>query len=128
LIEVLEHLYFDQAVEVLTLFYDVARPGTQLFLTTPNYRSAWPLIERALDFFQLVPKLDHDQHVTHFTKLRLLEACSAAGWSIRQLGGFNGLSPFVAPISENCALGLERFEYRLNHFLPLNILFCLCAK
>jgi 2-polyprenyl-3-methyl-5-hydroxy-6-metoxy-1,4-benzoquinol methylase len=48
-IEVIEHLYADQVVDVLSLFYKLANPGAQLFITTPNYRSAWPFIEWLLD-------------------------------------------------------------------------------
>jgi 2-polyprenyl-3-methyl-5-hydroxy-6-metoxy-1,4-benzoquinol methylase len=39
-IEVIEHLYEDQVAGVLSLFYKLANPGAQLFITTPNYRSA----------------------------------------------------------------------------------------
>src|ERR1044071_4407562 len=36
-IEVIEHLYENQVADVLSLFYNLANPGGQLFLTTPNY-------------------------------------------------------------------------------------------
>ena len=71
-IEVIEHLYEDQVAGVLSLFYKLANPGAQLFITTPNYRSAWPFIEWLLDRFGLVAKLDEAQHVTHFTKRKLV--------------------------------------------------------
>lgn len=127
-VEVLEHLYLEQAVAVLTLFHDVAASASQLFITTPNYRSTWPLIEKVLDLLHLVPKLDTDQHVTHFSRRRLIDACRKAGWSVTVVGGFNGLAPFLAPVSNAFALTWEKLEYRLRYFLPQNLLFCVCTK
>jgi 2-polyprenyl-3-methyl-5-hydroxy-6-metoxy-1,4-benzoquinol methylase len=127
-IEVVEHLYEHQVAEVLSLFYKLANPDAQLFLTTPNYRSAWPLIEWLLDRFALVAKLDEVQHVTHFTKRRLSAICERAGWRVRYVGTFNGLAPFIAPISRRLALGVEAIEFRFNRLLPQNLLFCLCTR
>jgi 2-polyprenyl-3-methyl-5-hydroxy-6-metoxy-1,4-benzoquinol methylase len=127
-IEVIEHLYEDQAAEVLSLFHQLIAPGGQLFLTTPNYRSAWPLIEWLLDRLALVATLDEAQHVTHFTKRKLRAMLSSAGWRVRHIGTFNGVAPFLAPISHRLALGLENFEFFCNRLLPENLLFCVCTK
>ena len=127
-IEVIEHLYDYQVADVLSLFYKLTNPGGQLFLTTPNYRSAWPLIERLLDRFALVAKLDKAQHVTHFTKRKLSAMCERAGWKVRHVGTFNGLAPFLAPISYRLALGLEKVEFLANRLLVQNLLFCLCTR
>ena len=127
-IEVIEHLYERQVADVLLLFHKLTNPGGQLFLTTPNYRSAWPLIEWLLDKFNLVAKLDEVQHVTHFTKRKLSAMCECAGWKVCHIGTFNGLAPFVAPISRRLALGLEQVEFLLNRALPQNLLFCLCTR
>jgi len=127
-VEVIEHLYEHQVADVLSLFYKLANSGGQLFLTTPNYRSTWPLIERLLDRYALVAKLDEAQHVTHFTKRKLGATCERAGWKVRRIGTFNGLAPFLAPISRRLALGMEKIEFLLNRALPQNLLFCLCTK
>jgi len=127
-IEVIEHLYERQVTEVLSLFHKLTAPGGQLFLTTPNYRSAWPVIECLLDRLALVATLDEAQHVTHFTKGRLREILSLAGWRVQDIGTFNGVAPFVAPISYRVALGLEKFEFLWNRLLPENLLFCLCTR
>jgi 2-polyprenyl-3-methyl-5-hydroxy-6-metoxy-1,4-benzoquinol methylase len=127
-IEVIEHLYEHQVADVLTLFYQLTNPGGQLFLTTPNYRSAWPLIEWLLDRFALVATLQEVQHVTRFTKGKLSNICQRTGWKITQVGTFNGFAPFVAPVSYNLALAMENVEFTLNRLLPLNLLFCLCAR
>lgn len=127
-IEVIEHLYEQQVAEILSLFYKLANPGAALFLTTPNYRSLWPVIEWLLDRSGLVAKMDEAQHVTHFTKRKLAAMCEEARWNISYLGSFNGIAPFVAPVSSRLALGLEKLEFRFNALLPLNLLFCLCSK
>lgn len=126
-LEVVEHLYAEQVSEALQLFKSISRPGGHLFITTPNYRSAWPVIEWTLDRLRLVPHLDEDQHITHFNKSRLKFACEETGWSVVRLGTFNGLSPFVAPLSYSAALGLERMEHA-QELLPGNLLFCVCRN
>jgi 2-polyprenyl-3-methyl-5-hydroxy-6-metoxy-1,4-benzoquinol methylase len=127
-IEVIEHLFERQVAGILSLFYKLTNPSGQLFLTTPNYQSAWPLIEWLLDRFDLVAKLDEAQHVTHFTKRKLSAMCERAGWRVRHIGTFNGLAPFLAPISRRFALGLEEIEFSLNRLLLQNLLFCLCTR
>ena len=114
--------------DVLSLFHKLTNPGGQLFLTTPNYRSAWPLIEWLLDRFGLVATLDEVQHVTHFTERTLSAMCERAGWKVRHIGTFNGLAPFLAPISRRLALGTESLEFSLSRLLPQNLLFCLARK
>ena len=127
-IEVIEHLYENQAADVLSLFHRVTNPSGQLLLTTPNYRSAWPLIEWLLDRFALTAKMDAVQHVTHFTGKKLVAMCEHAGWRVHHNGTFNGLAPFLAPISRRLALSVEKFEFSFNRLLPRNLLFCLCTK
>lgn len=127
-IEVIEHLYEHQVAEVLSLFHRLANPDARLFLTTPNYRSAWPLIEWLLDKFGLVATLDEVQHVTHFTGKKLVSMCEGAGWKICQIGTFNGLAPFLAPISHRFAFWTERAEYSYSHLLLQNLLFCECVR
>jgi len=127
-IEVIEHQYKHQAADILSLFYKLTNPGGQLFLTTPNYRSAWPLIEWALDRLRLAAKMDEVQHVTHFSKRMLSSMCERAGWKVRCIGTFNGLAPFLAPISRGLALGTEKIEFAFNRLLPQNLLFCVCTR
>lgn len=123
-LEVLEHLYEEQAVETLRLFATAAAPDAELLVTTPNARSAWPLIEWTLDRLHLVPTLDEAQHLTLFTRGSLTRAMHAAGWSVQEIGTFNGIAPFVAPISERLARAAERVELRTAGVMPYNLLYC----
>jgi 2-polyprenyl-3-methyl-5-hydroxy-6-metoxy-1,4-benzoquinol methylase len=123
-LEVLEHLYEEQAIETLRIFARAAAPGGHLFLTTPNSRSAWPVIEWTLDTLRLVPTLDEAQHLTLFNRVSLERACDAAGWKVVEMGTFNGVAPFLAPLSERLARSIERVELTARRWLPLNLLFC----
>jgi 2-polyprenyl-3-methyl-5-hydroxy-6-metoxy-1,4-benzoquinol methylase len=127
-LEVLEHMYEEQAVETLRLFARSARPGAELFVTTPNRRSAWPLIESGLDRLGLVPTLQEAQHLNCFTRGSLRRALHTGGWAVDEIGTFNGLAPFAAGISEPVALLLERVEFAGRHFLPLNLLYARATR
>jgi 2-polyprenyl-3-methyl-5-hydroxy-6-metoxy-1,4-benzoquinol methylase len=123
-LEVLEHLYEEQAIETLKLFARAAAPGAELFVTTPNARSAWPAIEWTLDRLQLVPTLDEAQHLTLFTRRTLQCAMAAGGWRVEAIGTFNGVAPFLAPLSERLARLVERVELGTSRFMPYNLLYC----
>lgn len=123
-LEVIEHLYHEQAIATLRLFAQAAAPGAELFLTTPNAHSAWPLIEWTLDRLHLVPTLDEAQHLTAFSKQTLAAACTLAGWDVVEIGTFNGFAPFLAPLSEGLATAMEQAEFRTRRVLPWNLLYC----
>ncbi|MBA3270020.1 MAG: methyltransferase domain-containing protein, partial [Acidobacteria bacterium] len=126
-LEVLEHMYEEQAIETLRVCAHAASPGARLFVTTPNARSAWPVIEWTLDQFHLVPTLDEAQHLTLFTRAMLQRAMSSAGWQVEDIGTFNGVAPFLAPASESLARGAERLEFATRRLLPWNLLYCRAA-
>ena len=123
-LEVLEHLYEQQAIETLRIFARAAAPGAELFITTPNARSAWPAIEWTLDTFGLVPTLDEAQHLTLFTRTTLARAMRAAGWAVQEIGTFNGVAPFLAPVAEALARTAERVEFATRKVMPYNLLYC----
>jgi len=127
-LEVLEHLYEEQAVEVLRLFAMAASRRAELLVTTPNANSAWPVIEWTLDRLHLVATLAEAQHVTIFTKRRLAQACTAAGWVVEEMGSFNGVAPFLAAAGEPLALATERLEFATRRILPWNLLYCRARK
>ncbi len=123
-LEVVEHLYLEQARDTLALFARASAPGATLFITTPNQRSAWPAIEWMLDRSGLVPTLDEAQHLTLFSRALLGRCCEDAGWRVEEIGAFNGLAPFVAPLGERVARTVEGAEFRARRYLPLNLLYC----
>src|SRR5688572_25654903 len=54
-IEVIEHIYPDQARATLRRFHQGLPAGGRLVVSTPNARSLWPAIEWTLDRLALVP-------------------------------------------------------------------------
>ena len=65
LIEVIEHLHPYEIRALMDGIVDLLHPGGKLVLTTPNYASAWPLIEVILNKVSDVSY--EEQHITKFT-------------------------------------------------------------
>lgn len=110
--EVIEHLSASEIQATLAEFHRVLQPGGVLWITTPNYRGLWPLIEYALDALHLTPRMGGDQHLSKFTRQSLAEALRASGFSVEQLGGFNFLSPWLAALSMRMSARLAKLEAR----------------
>ena len=105
-----------------------ASRGAVLAITTPNVRSPWPTVEWLLDRSGLVPVMDEAQHLTLFNRGLLRDCCERAGWRIEELGAFNGVAPFLAPISERGARLAERVEFAARSWLPANLLYCRASR
>lgn len=106
--EFIEHFPEVEAEALLLHLRSLAKPGGRLLLTTPNYRSAWPIIETALDLLQLAPRLRDDQHLCRFTPEKLTRFLKNSGWNLLELGSFNGIEPFLAAFSEDRARLMQR--------------------
>jgi hypothetical protein len=48
----------------------------------------------------------------------------AGGWEVDVMGSFNGIAPFLAPLSEGLARGVERVEFSTSSVMPFNLLYC----
>lgn len=65
-VEVIEHLTPEEIGKMLMAVAKLLRPGTgRLVMSTPNYTSAWPLLEALLNRFSDVDYTE--QHITKFT-------------------------------------------------------------
>ncbi len=109
-LEVLEHLAVSQIRVLLASIYECLRESGLLLITTPNYRSAWPLIEFSLDQLHLVPKLREEQHVTklHHRGLRCL--AESHGFELVTRRAICTLAPWLAPLSQRLGRGVRRLE------------------
>jgi 2-polyprenyl-3-methyl-5-hydroxy-6-metoxy-1,4-benzoquinol methylase len=111
-LEVIEHIDRDVNREILREFLRVVKPRGQLVLTTPNYRSPWPVIEFAMNTLRLVPEMPGGAHITKYHWDTLRASVVDAGFTVSRMGSFNHVSPFIAPLSPRWAERAYRWERR----------------
>jgi SAM-dependent methyltransferase len=99
--EVIEHLEAPQ-VSMLEATR-VLRPGGRLLVTTPNYRSFWPLMEWAVDRMNMAPKMAGEQHISKFHPASLQQLLAGCGLNVEYFGTMYNLSPFLSLVSQPLA-------------------------
>jgi 2-polyprenyl-3-methyl-5-hydroxy-6-metoxy-1,4-benzoquinol methylase len=105
--EVIEHL--EQPQISIREAARVLCPGGLLLITTPNYRSFWPIMEWAVDRLNMAPKMAGEQHISRFEPSSLNSLLTAAGLNIAYAGSIYKLSPFLSLISpERAGSQLQR--------------------
>lgn len=113
LIEVIEHLQPNEIRTLMDGIVDRLKPGGKLVLTTPNYASAWPLIEVLLNKVSEVSY--EEQHVTKFTYFNMERKLAKIYPDFHLY--FNAVdfkttthfvTPFLAGLSFDVARGLSR--------------------
>jgi 2-polyprenyl-3-methyl-5-hydroxy-6-metoxy-1,4-benzoquinol methylase len=112
LIEVIEHLTHDEVRSVLEHIADVLRPGGRLVLTTPNYASAWPVLEILIN--KLSDVSYEEQHITRFNyfnierKLASIWPDFASRFTVDLKTTSHFITPFLAGLSYEAAHRLSR--------------------
>jgi len=81
----------------------VLRPGGRLLITTPNYRSFWPLMEWAIDRLNMAPKMAGEQHISRFHPASLKQMLTEAGLKVEYSGSIYNFSPFLSLVSQEQA-------------------------
>jgi 2-polyprenyl-3-methyl-5-hydroxy-6-metoxy-1,4-benzoquinol methylase len=110
-IEVIEHLRPEDTSAFFAAIYGLLKPGGRLVLTTPNYRSFWPLLERLVSWISPVDY--REQHINPFDARRLVAAAEAAGFVAARAQTFFVVAPFVAALSTRAAATTLRWERQL---------------
>ncbi len=123
-LEVIEHIHEWQGLAMLKSFKNLLRPGGKVFLTTPNYRSLWPLIEYGMDHLTSAPKMQGDQHIAKYNAYKLTRLAKDAGFSISALATSCFLAPWMAPLSWRGAECMHRLETKSGIF-PGSIIVCI---
>jgi 2-polyprenyl-3-methyl-5-hydroxy-6-metoxy-1,4-benzoquinol methylase len=109
-LEVIEHVHPEQALEMLRIFHSRLAPGGRVYLTTPNARSAWPVLEWLLDTFGLAARMAGEQHVAAYSRRTLARLCEQAGFTIERLVTTCLFAPWLAPLSWRLAVSTHRLE------------------
>jgi len=108
IVEVVEHLSPADLDEVLRATIGRLRPGGKLVVTTPNFHSAWPLVEMLVN---RIGEVDYDvQHINRFTRPRLRQLLEDVGLKDVRVHPYLALAPFAAPIGWRRADALARLE------------------
>jgi SAM-dependent methyltransferase len=82
----------------------VLRPGGRLLVTTPNYRSFWPVMEWTVDRLNMAPKMGGEQHISKFYPSTLYSLMTESGLGVEYAGTIYGVSPFLALLSPKWAM------------------------
>ena len=84
------------------------RPGGKLVITTPNFHSAWPLVEAVLNRFG---EVSYDfQHINKFVPVLLEQLLRSHGLEQVRVEPFLFLAPFAASIRWELADRVAKLE------------------
>ncbi len=108
LVELIEHLDRPRIESLLYEAIRVLRPGGRLIVTTPNYASLWPLLEKAVN--ARTPVSYEYQHISFFTRRRLRDLLIGIGLSSVDVTTFMGASPFFAAVNWKLADRVQIIE------------------
>ncbi|HEX5836728.1 MAG TPA: class I SAM-dependent methyltransferase [Anaerolineales bacterium] len=95
--EVIEHLP-DPQVSIREAAR-VLRRGGRLLVTTPNYRSFWPIMEWAVDRLNMAPRMAGEQHISRYHPASLRRLLADCGLGLEYFGTIYNLSPFISLLS-----------------------------
>lgn len=108
LVEVIEHLELSYIEFLLGEAHRVLAPGGKIVITTPNYASLWPLLEKVVN--RLGEVSYEEQHLTFFNRGTLRALLQEVGYTDLKVTTFQGVSPFCAAISGSLADVMQKLE------------------
>jgi 2-polyprenyl-3-methyl-5-hydroxy-6-metoxy-1,4-benzoquinol methylase len=120
-LESIEHITKEQGLRLLKNVIPLLAPNGIMVLTTPNRKSAWPFIEKALDFFRLTPTLANDQHEHLYSMTELAALAEEAGFGVKEAYTINGIAPWLSFLGRDITNAIHRWESR-QHWLPGSIM------
>lgn len=122
LTEVIEHFAHQDYSKMLKKLNKVMKKNGKIFITTPNDKSIWPLLDFFLNgiqrYIQKVPTF-HERHLGHFDTKRLTRDVEKAGFKIERIGTMNAFSPFLFFLPEKTRDTLCVWESKHVSFGPL---------
>jgi 2-polyprenyl-3-methyl-5-hydroxy-6-metoxy-1,4-benzoquinol methylase len=120
MIELVEHLAVADAARLFAEARELLAADGILVVTTPNYRSLWPIIEWGVN---LVSPVSYErQHVNKYRRNRLISELVDAGYRSVTVTTAVGLAPFAAVFGPGPVRWLHALEARLGHLGCGNLL------
>ena len=120
MIELVEHLAVADAARLFAEARALLAADGLLIVTTPNYRSLWPLIEWGVN---LASRVSYEQqHVNKYRRNRLIAQLVEAGYRRVTVTTAVGLAPFAAVFGPRSARWLDALESRMGHLGCGNLL------
>lgn len=99
--EIIEHVTYKDALEMLGVFRSLLNPGGKLLISTPNYQSLWPVLEVLVNQFS---EVDYDhQHINKLDLKKSRRMLEEASFEVKEVLTQLVLSPFLAGISRKLA-------------------------
>ncbi|MFH1313227.1 MAG: class I SAM-dependent methyltransferase [Candidatus Eisenbacteria bacterium] len=126
-LELIEHVYHAQAQRMLSHFRSILTGNGSVFITTPNYRSPWPIIEWLMDKMKIAPQMDEHQHVERYNRRRLVDLCGRAGFTVETIATTSFLAPWIAPLSWAWAEKVNEMETGCRT-VPGCVIICVLRK
>jgi 2-polyprenyl-3-methyl-5-hydroxy-6-metoxy-1,4-benzoquinol methylase len=120
MIELVEHLAMADAAWLFAEARALLAADGILIVTTPNYRSLWPIIEWSVNRVSQVGY--EQQHVNKYRRKRLIAELLDAGYRSVTVTTTVGLAPFAAVFGPRPARWLHALEARLGHLGCGNLL------
>ena len=72
-------------------------PGGKILITTPNYHSAWPIVEFLVNRIGEVRY--EEQHINRYGAKKLESHLISSGYEAGDMNSFMSFSPFIAALS-----------------------------
>ena len=120
ILEVIEHCDQAQNTKIIKEIYRVLKPGGILILTTPNYLSLWPFLEKLISYFGPIDYTK--QHINYFNKKKLSSFLNKNNFFEVKTSTFIYFSPFCASLNWRLSGLIEKIE---NRFIKTNLGFLL---
>ena len=120
MIELVEHLAPADVARLFAQTRELLAPDGTLIVTTPNYRSAWPLIEWGVNLLSQVSY--EEQHINKYRRGSLVRDLTDAGYRGVSVETIVGFAPFAAVLGQRFAEGVYAVEEKVRHLGCGNLL------